>query len=291
MPKLSDKELAEQYGFTANMLNAIPELKRVFKAAVSGTWSSDKFQAKVRDTKWWKTHSSSERDFIIMKYGDPRSANQQLRNAETQARQMANSLGIVETSFTLGRIKAAAYNMTARGWSDAQVRNYLGQFVYFKNDTHQGEGGEALDKLQQLSYAMGIKNSDKWYTDRARNIVRGVATSQDYESELRKQAKSLFPQWSKQIDSGQTVMDIASPYLQSMSQILELPQGSVNLFNPTIKKALQFKDPKTGSNTVKPIWQFENDLRNDPRWKKTKNAQDSIMQVAHKVLSDFGVSY
>jgi hypothetical protein len=76
-----------------------------------------------------------------------------------------------------------------------------------------------------------------------------------------------------------------------MSQILELPGGSINLFDPTVKKALQYKDPTTGQSTVKPLWQFENELRGDPRWKKTQNAQDSLMQVAHHVLSDFGLKY
>jgi hypothetical protein len=77
--------------------------------------------------------------------------------------------------------------------------------------------------------------------------------------------------------------------MQSMSQILELPAGSINLFDPTIKSALQAKDKATGANAVKPIWQFENDLRSDSRWKSTQNAQNSMMQVAHQVLSDFGV--
>ena len=86
-------------------------------------------------------------------------------------------------------------------------------------------------------------------------------------------------------------MDLASPYLQSYATILEVPPGSINLFDPLVKSALQSKDPKTGANTVKPIWQFETDLRSDPRWKATKNAQDSMMQVAHQVLTDFGVKY
>ena len=85
--------------------------------------------------------------------------------------------------------------------------------------------------------------------------------------------------------------DLAAPYLQTMSQILELPAGSIDLFDKTVKGALQYKDPQSGQNSVKPLWQFENELRSDDRWKATKNAQDSMMQVAHQVLSDFGVKY
>ena len=93
------------------------------------------------------------------------------------------------------------------------------------------------------------------------------------------------------IDGGQTVADIAQPYMQTMAQILELPAGSVNLFDTTIKKALTYTDSKTLEKGAKPLWQFENELRSDPRWKQTKNAQDSLMQVGHKVLADFGLAY
>src|SRR6478736_122040 len=57
VPKLSEKELAEQYGFTMSFLNANPELKKLFHHMVSDGWSKEMFQAKLRDTKWWKTHS------------------------------------------------------------------------------------------------------------------------------------------------------------------------------------------------------------------------------------------
>ena len=116
-------------------------------------------------------------------------------------------------------------------------------------------------------------------------------TVQDAQNAIKKQAQAMFPAWTKQLDAGQTVADLASPYMQSMAQILEVNPGSVNLFDPTIKKALQYKDPKTGATTSQPLWSFENTLRNDPRWKQTKNAQDSVMQNAHQVLSDFGLVY
>lgn len=138
---------------------------------------------------------------------------------------------------------------------------------------------------------MGVQMSGDWFTNAGRAIVRGTSSEQAYMSQIRKQAKALFPQWNKQIDAGQSVSDLANPYLSSMSQILELSPGSINLFDPTVKKALQFKDPTTGANAVKPLWQFENDLRSDPRWKQTKNAQDSLMQVGHQVLADFGLKY
>lgn len=288
---LSSKELAAEYGFTAAFLDSNPELKKLFQQAVSGGWGKENFIAHLQDTKWWKTHSATEREYLAGRYTDPATQKQSLAQNQVRARQIGNQLGIVETAFTKKKMAQAAYNMTAKGWDENQVRYYLGQYVYFSGDKHQGQGGEEWDALHTYAYSMGITMTSSWYADKSRNIVRGIATEQDYKNEILNKAKAAFPMYQKQLEGGQTVADIANPYLQSMSQILELPGGSINLFDPTIKKALQYKNATTGKLEAKPLWQFENDLRADPRWKKTQNAQDSMMQVAHQVLTDFGVKY
>lgn len=290
-PKLSSAELAEQYGFVSSFLNSNKELKKLFQDAVSGGWSADKFQAKLRNTKWWKTHSKDEREWLLQLKADPATAKQEMSQAKVKTKQLANQMGMVMTKDIQKYLDKAAYNMVALGWDEGQLRYYLGQYVSFKGETLQGEGGETINEMREYAYSMGVQLGDSWYTDRARNVLRGVATIQDYKSEIMNKAKAAFPQWTKQIEAGQSVADIASPYMQSMAQILELPSGSVNLFDSTIKKALNYKNPSTLQNEAKPLWQFENELRSDPRWKKTKNAQDSLFQVGHQVLADFGFNY
>lgn len=290
-PKLSMSELAEQYGFTSSFLNANPELKKLFSDMVSKGYSKDMFQAKLRNTKWWKTHSDKEREYLTQTYTDPATAKQNFNAAYIQVHQLAELLGIKDTKFTKARIQEAAYNVVAKGWSDGQLRNYLGRYVYFDGGDFEGQGADTQNELRSYAYSMGVHMSDKWYADNTRKVLRGLATTSDYKNEMLRQAKAMFPQFSKQLDAGQTVADIAQPYMQTMAQILELPSGSINLFDPTIKKALQYKNPGTLQTETKPLWQFENDLRADPRWKQTKNAQDSMMQIGHQVLSDFGFKY
>jgi len=292
MAAMTPDETAESYGFVQGLFNSNPELKKLFDQAVKGQWTAQKFQASLRDTKWFKTHSQTERDFITLQFGDPATANQKLKQARDQAITAAAAMGIKISPAINNQITAAAYNIAAKGWTDGELKNYLGQYVVFKPGAHPGgQAGQDLDTLQQFSYQMGIKNSDSWYQTQLQNIERGASTLEDAQQALRKQAQTLFPTWSKQIEGGQTVQDLASPYMQSMATILEVNPGSLNLFDPTIKKALQYKDPKTGANTAQPIWSFENTLRNDARWKQTKNAQDSVMQNAHQVLSDFGLVF
>jgi hypothetical protein len=288
---MSRGETAESYGFNQALLDANPELKKIFNNAVKGQWSSEKFQASIRDTKWWKGHSQQERDYLVKQYGDPATAKQEFSTAYTHIQQMAGQLGIQPSNQTKAFLNAMAYNVAAKGWSDDQLRMEMGKHIYFQGDNRYGQAGDEVDKLQSYAYSMGVTMAGTWYANSSRAIVQGKGTEQDFQSQIRKQAKAMFPNWGKQIDAGQSVVDLANPYLTSMGQILELPGGSINLFDPTIKKALQYKDPATGTTAVKPLWQFENELRSDPRWRKTKNAQDSLMQVAHQVLSDFGLKY
>ena len=81
---------------------------------------------------------------------------------------------------------------------------------------------------------------------------------------------------------------IAAPYRQSMGAVLEVNPESVDLFDPTIRGALSSKT-KDGTPAIKSIWQFERELKDDPRWMRTDNAQDQAMGVGRQVLSDFGV--
>lgn len=290
-PKLSMEELAAQYGFTMDFLNANPELRdKIFKPMVAEGWSQDMFNAKLRGTQWWKTHTDKERQYLTMVYTDPATARQNYANAQLMVQQKAAQLGIDLTPYTKKQLATAAYNVVAKGWSDSQLNNFLGQYVFF-GKSMKGQGGQTFQELQQYAYQMGVQQSGSWLADASRQVIRGLATETDYKAQILQQAKASFPQYAKQLDGGQTVADIASPYLQSMSQILELPTGSINLFDPTIKKALQYKNPTTLQGEAQPLWQFENQLRADPRWKQTKNAQDSMMQVAHQVLSDFGFKH
>jgi len=135
---------------------------------------------------------------------------------------------------------------------------------------------------------MGVQNSDWWIQDAVRAVVRGSKSEQDFKNDITSQAIAAFPQYEKQLRAGSTLSDLAQPYTQSMSQILEIPPGTVNMFDPTIRKAMSFKDA-AGAASAMPLWDFQNSLRKDDRWKKTQNAQDSTMGVAHKVLQDFGV--
>jgi len=74
-----------------------------------------------------------------------------------------------------------------------------------------------------------------------------------------------------------------------MAQTFELNPGDIDLFDPTIRKSLQASDPTTGKITMKPLWQFEQELKRDRRWLATDNARDTLMSTTRGVLQKWGL--
>ena len=80
---------------------------------------------------------------------------------------------------------------------------------------------------------------------------------------------------------------LASPYIQSMSDILEIPDTAIDLFDPQIRSAMAYTLPD-GKVGTKSIYNFEKELRKDDRWQYTNKAREQAASVATTVLRDFG---
>ncbi|MFJ2650876.1 transglycosylase SLT domain-containing protein [Streptomyces sp. NPDC087420] len=296
MAKLSSSELAEQYGLTSALINSSGELKSLFNKAVSGSWSAARFQASLKNTKWWKTQSSSLRKYLTTKYTDPATWKQQREAAGATLKAMGIAVGVapsflVKDGKWTSLLNDVVYKKVALGWTDARIKDYLGTKTTSHDGIMYGEAGEAFDKLHEVAYLNGMKYST-YYATAARAIVSGKSTLETEEAKIRAQAAGRYSAYAEQIKAGQNVMDLAAPYIKSVATILESPETDIDLFNAHIAKAMTAK-PTAGAaqGSQMPLWQFENDLRADPLWKKTNNSRESIMTVARQVARDFGVAY
>lgn len=284
LPKFDEKAMAEDYGFTLAFLKAAgSEIYGLFKQAVKGNWTPDKFEAKVRATKWYKQHGEQYRQQLALETTDPATYQQNLNTAIAAIRDKASTMG---TSFTDKQLRNLADHSVKFGWNDSQLNDVMSKYITYSNA--KGQAGDNITSMQSLAWKNGIKLNGDTYRSWAQKIARGDSTTDDFARYVRKQAASLAPSYADELNGGVDLYDIASPYMQSMASTLELNPADISLFDPTIRSALSGKGPD-GKPTSKSLWQFENDLRNDPRWLQTKNAQDSMFSAAHRVLNDFGL--
>jgi hypothetical protein len=182
-------------------------------------------------------------------------------------------------------------NDTNTTWLDSQIGE-IQQFAG-KKDFADLQGGMAstVQQLQQLAGSYGVKFKPIDYERQANNILSGNTTIDTYTQHMRKMAKSQFPGLSDQIDNGLTVADVASPYINSMSSLLEMDPANLDTFTPKIRKALQGVGRTDGKSTVSsptPIWKFEDEVRKDPRWQFTQNAHAAMADTLTNLGQEWG---
>jgi hypothetical protein len=148
----------------------------------------------------------------------------------------------------------------------------------------------AMVKQKYRQY--GLNLTDEAASNLGKNAYLGDTTTEAIDENLRQQAIKLFPAFKDRILNGESVLSIASPYIGAVSRILEVPEGSLDLEDPTIRKAMMGTTTTTGdktSTTVKPLWEFEQELFKDSRWQYTSNARQKLDGITLDVMGRFGV--
>jgi hypothetical protein len=146
--------------------------------------------------------------------------------------------------------------------------------------------------VKQKYRQYGLNLTDEAASNLGKNAYLGDTTTEAIDENLRQQAIKLFPAFKDRILNGESVLSIASPYIGAVSRILEVPEGSLDLEDPTIRKAMMGTTTTTGdktSTTVKPLWEFEQELFKDSRWQYTSNARQKLDGITLDVMGRFGV--
>jgi hypothetical protein len=286
--KVTAQDLAESYGFAWAFLKQHKDVWNQFQSAVKNNWTPDKFVAELRNTKWWKGTQDTVRQYQLLAANDPKTLAAHRSSLSAQISDSAAAMGAVLTSKQLQRMTE---NALMFGWNDNQLRNTLGDYIHAKNGIYSGQAQNNAEALSQVAWKNGVRISskamDNWVQKISRNGNSGNDTLNYYQQYVRNLAKQVAPGFTAELDSGMDLFDIANPYIQAKAQILQLNPADIDLFDSDVRSALSGKGTD-GKPATKTLWQFEQDMRNDPRYMKTDAARDQAYGVAHKVLSDFG---
>ena len=283
--KLDPTELAELYGFASAVLRSNKEISKLFDQAIAGDYSKEQFIARFRSTKYYKTHSETWRLTEATRLTDPKTYQKEWNGAKAEVSSNAAALGASLSEATLNKVVNAYYR---QGYNPQQLRTLLSRYIFVKDGVLGGEAGKNAQDLKELARANGMQYNDDWFNNASRAVIAGKSTLQDYQNTIRTQAASAFPVYAQQIMSGQNVADIASPYVQRMSALLEISPEKIDLFDNSIREALSGRNPETGKAETKSLWQFENDIRKDERWLKTNNARETFSSATAGILKAWG---
>lgn len=297
-PKIDPQTLAQEYGWALAVLNSDNELRHLFNQAVQHTWTADEFTARVRNTKWFQDHTQQQRQNIVLRDTDPAEYHRRLQQVSSTVRQVAGQLGVDTQAMSSTAFNALVQHAFDNGWDATEIQRNLAAGVNWTSRiaagsaAHSAVNGQAATvaaDIRQTAAAYGVNVSPNFIGSQVSNILQGNATKDGYVNYFKDMAKQIFPAYSKQIDAGYTMDQVAEPYRQSMATLLEMNPNSLGLTDPTLRRALTVVDPKSEKPTATPLWQFENTIRGDPRWQNTNNARDLYSGITAQLGNEWGV--
>ena len=291
---LEREELAAQYQSAVGIIYSVPEIKPLFEKAISEGWTADRFKASVQNSDWFRSNNEYARLAWAQEQMGGADWQASLQDARSAVRSAAVSMG---ADVTEEQLNALAKRYLYEGWNQSTrqglLAEALSQNISFVPDQRgnvsmRGGAGQLTDDLRNLARANGVSFSDNWYQSAARSVASGLSTANDWERDVREQAASLFPVYSEKIRQGMNVFDLASPYINTMAQELELDPNQITLNDQYIRSALGGMNDK-GDFEPMGLWDFQKKLRQDPRWENTSRAQNEVTSVTGKVMQMFGL--
>ena len=275
---------ASTFGYSLAFFNSDPELKALLDRATSQNYTPDRFVAELRNTNWFVQHGEAYRKYTALKTGDPTTLQQMRDSMAAKVDMMMMQMGADRRGINDVTETALMY-----GWDDNQIKKFLQEHTYADaNGNFSGQAGTYQAQIKQMVANYGVDISDDTIGQWVRGSISGVSTPEAIQATLSALAQSKYVAFADRLKAGENMRQIADPYVQSMSKILELNPESVGLNDNTIQAALQSKD-KDGKPVAQSVWQFEQTLRQDPRWMKTQNAQDTFTKTGMDVLKSFGL--
>jgi len=146
----------------------------------------------------------------------------------------------------------------------------------------QAEGRSlSIQSLQGIANANGINLSPQQLEQYALEVQNGKDIKV-IQNQIRNLAGLGMPDTVKKLLAEGTDLDtIYSPYKRAMASVLEINPETINLSDPVLRSAI-------GPNGEVSLYDFQRQLRKDPRWQYTNNAREEVSTVALNVLRDFG---
>lgn len=147
---------------------------------------------------------------------------------------------------------------------------------------NKGTFGNSFTTLRRAYLDNGIPMTEGTLAEQALSITINPDKLNPTLNLINLQAGELYPALKEKISAGYTVKQLLNPYIQTRAEILEQDPDMVDLVSLST-------DVARDKNGLMNLYDYQVSLRNDPKWRYTKNAQDSMAKVARSLAETFGV--
>ena len=279
----ANPEVAETIQMILALKGIDTQLEAAWQAWLKG--DVDGMYAAVLKSNFYRNNNATARQRLQAKQSQPGVYADGLDKYKLATRKTLVNAGLKMDAKLFDGLAATAYDS---GMSEDQLKELI-----VNSNLVTGYGGEVLGETSALksyanSFGVGKYLDEKYWAQKSQDLFLGRTTTEDIEEEVRGLAASAFPGYGDQIRAGISVDSLASAYKGAIASTLEIDPDSVTFEDPRLRAALQYVGPD-GKPAVKPIWQFERELRMTPEWELTNNARNTVDNLTYKALSDMGL--
>lgn len=271
-----------EYGAIAVFAQNNPEVNAKLQEAIKNQWDAARFERELWTTNWYKSLSQNQRQLQVLQTTDPGQYNAQLGE---KANEILVAAGQAGKQLSQAQATDLAQKALWGGWDNSVVQAHLGEDYgnTMVNGRFTGLAGDTENHVRTTLAAFGIPINDQYVTQQVNDIVAGKQTTGGFDNQVIGQATKLFPQYAQDFLEGRSLSDVAKPYVQQAASTLEIDPSTITLQDKNVLKALQ----GDGQNAM-PLWQFNQMLKQDPRWQKTDNAKNAAYDTLAQIGKDWG---
>ena len=177
------------------------------------------------------------------------------------------------------------------GWDQQDIENRLRRDLGDQLQSGRnmmGDAGSFQTDLMTWAQRNGIGIDPSTAAKYVANMTLGIQSLEDAKQDIRETYLiGAYPAWEDKIRAGFDPWQISSPYRSTVANLLELDPEQVSLSDNLVKAGLQ-STGADGKPRIMPLYEFEQQVRNDPRWQQTDNAYEAYTRVGQDLLRMFG---
>jgi hypothetical protein len=231
-------------------------------------------------TDWFQTYGTEVTKRLSQESAAPGVFNDGVAAYAASLKDQAVNSGLEVSDADLMAIARDGY-IYGKSVDSSQILNQLGQ------RGGVSAGNTSLRNLKMLAEKMGVSYPEDWFSAAAESISIKDSDYVKWETQIRNDAKSNFPNLAAQIDAGQDTRTAGAGYISKLAQTFQLDPNQIDLKDPLLQKAFTNVNEK-GEPVIPPLWQFEREAKKDDRYFKTDTAVQDMTGLASEIARQFG---
>lgn len=289
--------ITERYGWLVNIYNTNPEVADIIKNAYINDWSDEKYKSTIENSKWYLGLQAGEYDYLKGTFQQDRAYLDKIAQGVTTVKAVAGQAGY---SLSDNDANILSAGLLKAGWSNEQLRQEIGKRV-IASATQQPatpqtpeaqptslQTGTDAATIRSLAKSYGLKLTDNVVEGYVQSILNGSLTTEQVTSQMREQAKQLYPAVAKQLDAG-TLDSATSSYRSIAAQTLGIDDSAIDFSDASkFGKLLTYKDPTSNEARLMNATEWTQYLRGLPEWQNTGEAKRAYSSAIETVERLFG---